>query len=79
MRCLRKKLQLKKSILATMSTFKKPSRAGGSPGLVEKGGCEFESRYRIPDGHLFTLFFLKFVFLFEKTENKRKRGRGWPI
>ena len=74
-----KKTSTEKSILATMSTIKKTSRAGGSPGLVVKGGCEFESRHWILDGYFSHYFFLKFVFLFEKTENKRKRGRGWTI
>ena len=31
-------------------------------------------------GHFFTLICCKnCIFLFEKTENKRKRGRVWPI
>ena len=43
-------------------------------------GCGFESRHRTLDGHFFTyLLVVKFVMLFEKDENKLKRGRGWPI
>ena len=61
--------------------------SGGCPGLVVMGdvsrskGCGFESRRRILDGHdIFSHWFVvKIVCLFEKTENKRKRGRGWPI
>ena len=47
-------------------------KVGGSPGLVVMGGDSrsegrgFESQRHILDG-------------LEKTENKRKRGRGWPI
>ena len=53
---------------------------GGCSGLVVMGddsclrGCGFESRRRILDGYdIFS------HCLFEKTENKRKRGRGWPL
>ena len=45
-------------------------------------GHVFESRCRILDGHLdiFHIDLLKKLYcLVEKTENKRKRGRGWPI
>ena len=57
---------------------------GGSSGLVVKGGdsesCEFESRQ--PDTR-WTFFHINLLqnlhCLFEKTGNKRKRGRGWPI
>ena len=59
---------------------------GGSPGLVVMGGdsrfkgCGFESRHLILYGHFFTYICCKNLScLFEKTENKRKRGRGWPI
>ena len=51
---------------------------GGSPGVVVLGGDSqsegrgFKSQRRILDGHFFRLFF-------EKTKNKRKRGRGRPI
>ena len=43
-------------------------------------GCGFESRRRILDGHdIFHIhLLLKLYCLFEKTENKQKRGRGWP-
>ena len=57
---------------------------GGSPGLVVMGrdshseGCGFESRHRILDGHFFTYCKNCNVCL-KKTENKQKRGRGWPI
>ena len=54
---------------------------GGSPGLVVMGegscskGCEFEYRCCILD-----LICCKNLYcLFEKTENKLKRGRVWPI
>ena len=52
-------------------------------GLVVMGGdsCSkghgFESRHRILDGHFFTYICCKNLqCLFEKTKNKRKRGRG---
>ena len=38
-------------------------------------GCGLESQR-----HFFTLFVVKLcLYLFEKTKNKQKRGRGWPI
>ena len=59
---------------------------GGSPGLVVMGGdprsegCGFKSQRCVLDGHFFTLICCKIVLiLFEKTDNKRKRGRGLPI
>ena len=59
---------------------------GPSPGLVVMGGdscsegCGFESQCHILDGHFSHLFVEKlYSCLFEKNENKRKRGRGWPI
>ena len=64
--------------------FKKWS--SGSPGLVVMDdnlclrGCGFESRRGILDGHFFTLICCKnCIFRLNKTENKRNRGRGWPI
>ena len=59
---------------------------GGIPGLVVMGVDSrskvrgFESRRRILDGHgIFHIHLLwKLYCLFEKTENKQKRGRGWP-
>ena len=44
-------------------------------------GCGFESRGHILDVHLdlFHIDLLLKLYLFEKTENKRKRGRGWAI
>ena len=44
-------------------------------------GRGFESRHRILDGHdIFSHWFaVKLYCLFEKTENKRKRGRGLPF
>ena len=43
-------------------------------------GRGFESQRWILDGHdIFTHLLQKLYCLFEKTENKRKRGRGWPI
>ena len=57
---------------------------GGSPGLVvvERDSCsnghEFESRYRILDGHFFTyIFVVKSVMCLKRQ--KIKRGQGWPI
>ena len=55
---------------------------GGSPGLVVMGGDswskgrEFESQRRILDGHdiFYIALLLKLYCLFEKTENKQKRG-----
>ena len=59
---------------------------GGSPGLLVMGGDShskgrgFESRHCILDGHFFTYICCKNLkCLFEKTENERKRGRGWPV
>ena len=55
---------------------------GGSPGLVVMGGDWSWVRIPAPDAgwtwHFFTLICCK-NYLFEKTKNKRKRGRGWPI
>ena len=34
-------------------------------------GCTF--------GHFSHLFGVKIIIVFEKTENKQKRGRGWSI
>ena len=42
-------------------------------------GRGFESRHRILDGHFSHIFVVKLYCLFEKTENKPKRGRGWTI
>ena len=44
-------------------------------------GRGFESRRRILDGHFFTLICCKNCnnVCLKKTENKQKRGRGWPI
>ena len=41
----------------------------------------FESQHLMLDGHYFTLTCSKnyIVCLLDMTENKRKRGRGWPI
>ena len=42
-------------------------------------GCGFKACC-VLDGHFFTLICCKIVLiLFEKTDNKRKRGRGLPI
>ena len=41
-------------------------------------GRGFESWHRILDGHFHIDLLLKLYCLFEKTENKQKRGRGWP-
>ena len=59
----------------------------GSPGLVVMGGDShsegrgFEFQRHILDGHdIFHIDLLWELYgLFEKTENKRKRGRCWPI
>ena len=68
--------------------FKHWQQLGGSPGLVVMGGDSrskgrgFESQCHILDGHgIFSQWFVvkKLYCLFEKTENKRKRGRDWPI
>ena len=43
-------------------------------------GRGFESRRRILDGHFFTFICCKNCNVcLKKTENKQKRGRGWPI
>ena len=60
---------------------------GGSPGLVLMGGdscskgCGFKLRHCILDGHFFTLICCKNCndVCLKKTENKLKRGQGWPI
>ena len=58
---------------------------GGSPGLVvvERDSCsnghEFESRYRILDGHFFTyIFVVKFVAHLNR-QKLMKRGRVGPF
>ena len=41
-------------------------------------GHGFESRHCILDGH--NIFYIVRIVMFAgKDENKRKRGRGWPI
>ena len=61
----------------------KLSMMGGSPGLVVMGrasrieGRGFESRHHILMD-IFTYICSKYC-LIEKTENNRKRGRGWPF
>ena len=59
---------------------------GGSLGLVVMGddswsrGRGFESRHHILDGDFSHLFVVKTVlFVWKRTENKRKRGRVWAI
>ena len=58
---------------------------GGNPGLVVLGGdsCSvgggFESQHCMLDGHFSRLFVVKIVLFGGKDENKRKRGREWPI
>ena len=42
-------------------------------------GCGFESWHHILDGFFSHILVVKLYCLFEKTENKRKRGMGWPI
>ena len=42
-------------------------------------GRGFESRHRNLDGHFSHTFVVKILLLFEKTENARKSGRGWPF
>ena len=39
----------------------------------------FESQSAILDGLFLTFICCKIVLMFEKTENKRKIGRDWPI
>ena len=55
-------------------------RVGGSTGLLIMvggdscpSGHEFESQCRILDGSFFTLFVVKTVLMFEKTEHKLKQ------
>ena len=68
-------------------SFLKTLAMGGSPGLVVMGGdsCSegrgFESRCRILDGHnIFShIICCKNCNVCLKRQNKRKRGRGWPI
>ena len=48
------------------------------PKINGEEGHGFESRHYILDGHLFTCICCK-LCLFERTENKWRRGRGWPI
>ena len=54
----------------------------GSPGLVVMGvdsnseGLGFESWRRILDGHDIVS---QLVVCLKQNENKRKRGRSWPI
>ena len=75
--CLTTKHQLRQKLI---------KRLGGSPGLVVMGGdshskgCEFKPRHRILDGHnIFTMICKNCIVCLRGTENKRKRGRGWPI
>ena len=55
------------------------------PDLVVMGGdscskgCEFESQHSILDEHFSHLIVVKIVMCVRRDENKRKRGRGWPI
>ena len=42
-------------------------------------GCGFESQHQILDEHSSYHFVVKLYCLFEKTENKLKRGREWPF
>ena len=43
-------------------------------------GRGFKSWCRILDGHFIILIFCKnYIVYLKKTENKRKRGWGWPI
>ena len=41
--------------------------------------CQFQYRHWILDAHFNIYLFQNLIFLFKKTENNRKRGRGWPI
>ena len=58
---------------------------GGSLGIVVMGdnscsaGCGFKSRHRILDGHFSHFWSKNCIVCLKKTENKRKRCRGWPI
>ena len=66
-------------------SFGKDGRESWSSGfgrhILWSRGYRFESKYRILEGHLFTLTCSKncVVCLFEMTKNERKSGRrGWP-
>ena len=50
-------------------------------GDARSKGHGFESRHRILGGHFFTYIFVVKIcnVCLKKTENKRKRARGWPI
>ena len=59
---------------------------GGSPGQVVMGGdsdsrgCGFESQHQILQAHFLILNCCKNCYdCLKKIENKRKRGREWPI
>ena len=50
-------------------------------GDARSKGHGFESRHRILGGHFFTYIFVVKIcnVCLKKTENTRKRARGWPI
>ena len=58
---------------------------GGSPGLVFMGGDSRSKGHGFKPGTVYCIDFFQHICsknlqcLFEKTKNKRKRGRGWPI
>ena len=60
-------------------------KLGGSPGLVVMGddSCPEGCGFKFHQMNIWTFFYFellqKLYCLFEKTENKRKRGQGWSI
>ena len=75
---------IKVTLIVNWLKYVEPKLIWSSPGLVVMGkdwcsrGRDFEFQHRRLDGHFCTLICCK-VCLFEKTDNKPKRGRGWPI
>ena len=64
----------------TESESRPTVRRAGMSGLVVIGEVMGSNPgRRILDGNFFTLLCCKNCIVFEKTENQRKRGRGWPI
>ena len=53
----------------------------GRPSLAVKGGDSYQKVVSSNPGDVYwmDIFHSKFESSIEKTVNKRKRGRGWPI
>ena len=74
----------KKICQQELSKIDQSGHTGRSPGLVFTGGdtCSeghgFESQHLVLDGHYFAYICCKHCIVL-KEENRRKRGRGWPI